>query len=321
MKATRQSRLRETEENLLAICSEPTSTEIALHRAKEELERELRVRRAELEAVADLLRRERAERKRVEQELNAARAKLEEQARTLEGQVAERTEHLQATNKSLETLCYSMAHDLRAPNRSVQGFAELLLDEHAHQLDATGREYLRRIAAAAARNDCLILDMLAYGRLGHAPLPRSPQTLEANFKNVLQNLAPEIKAKNASVTMRTPMPKVLANPTALEQVLTNLITNGLKFVPSGVAPVVTIWTSETDEAVRVHVKDNGLGIRREYHEVVFKVFERLHSAKAYPGTGIGLAIVQKAVERMGGTVGVKSELGKGSCFWIELPKP
>jgi signal transduction histidine kinase len=297
------------------------SSETDLRRAKEQLEQRVRERTAELTRANDRLLAEMAERKRAEQELNLAQEQLRHQARDLEAQVAERTAHLQATNKSLETLCYSMAHDLRAPNRSVQGFAELLLSEHADQLDSVGRGYLKRIVAAAARNDCLILDMLAYGRLGHAPLPCSEQSLEATLETVLQHLASDIKSKNAKVNVSYPLPRALANPTALEETLTNLLTNALKFVAPGVIPEVSIWAHDKGDSVRLCIQDNGLGIKREHHEVVFKVFERLHSAEAYPGTGIGLAIVQKAVERMGGRVGLESEPGKGSLFWIELLKP
>ena len=111
-----------------------------------------------------------------------------------------------------------------------------------------------------------------------------------------------------------------ANPIALEQALTNLLTNALKFVPPGVAPRVTVRAEEFDSRVRIYVEDNGIGIPPDQHERIFGIFERLHSDQTYPGTGIGLAIVQKSVERMGGRVGVESEPGKGSRFWFELPR-
>ena len=259
-------------------------------------------------------------RKRAEERLVTVQQELQGQKHDLEKLVAERTAHLEATNKSLETLCYNLAHDLRAPNRSMQGFAELLLGDYAQALDATGQDYLRRIAAAAARNDLLILDMLTYGRLGHAPLPCSPQDLKAALEAVLQSLAGEIKGKGARVQIKPPLPSVQANPVALEQALTNLLTNALKFVAPGVTPLVTVWSEDCASGVRLHIQDNGIGIASQHYSLLFRVFERLPAAKAYPGTGIGLAIVQKAAERMGGQVGLESEPGKGSCFWIELPR-
>jgi len=140
---------------------------------------------------------------------------------------------------------------------------------------------------------------------------------------VLEQFAAEAKQKNASIEVKTPLPEVLANATALEQALSNLINNALKFVPPGIAPQIKIWAEEKVRAedhrpmVRLCIQDNGVGIPPELHVKAFNVFERLH--EGYPGTGIGLAIVKKAVERMEGSVDLKSTPGQGSCFWIELP--
>jgi signal transduction histidine kinase len=127
------------------------------------------------------------------------------------------------------------------------------------------------------------------------------------------------QAAHAKINIQAPLPKVTGNPTALKQVLENLLANATKFVLPGVVPQVEVFAKERNGWVRVHIKDNGIGIDPQYHERIFRVFERL-AGKEYPGTGIGLAIVQKGVERMGGRAGVESEPGKGSCFWIELPK-
>ncbi|HMJ91518.1 MAG TPA: ATP-binding protein, partial [Candidatus Acidoferrum sp.] len=116
------------------------------------------------------------------------------------------------------------------------------------------------------------------------------------------------------------LPEVMGNVTLLQQVFTNLITNALKFVPEGTAPRIEVFASERNGKVRVTVQDNGIGIDPAQHERIFGVFERLHTNHLYPGTGIGLAIVDKAIERMGGSVGVESEPGKGSAFWFELPR-
>lgn len=119
--------------------------------------------------------------------------------------------------------------------------------------------------------------------------------------------------------MDNPLPRVLANPTVLTQVLTNLISNAIKFVPPGTAPDLTIRAEHHSASARIWVEDNGIGIAPEFQEKIFGTFQRLHSADAYPGTGIGLAIVRKGLERMNGRVGVVSEPGKGSRFWFELP--
>jgi signal transduction histidine kinase len=310
MLATLESRLAAAEESLRAA-----------QRAREELQEEAEERLHQLLASKELLRAEMAERTTSEEQLKSAQCVLEAHAVDLEAKVAERTSELQAAKKSIETLCYSIAHDLRAPNRSMQGFAELLLAEHARALNPTGNEYLRRIAAAAARNDCLILDMLAYGRLSHTALPCSEHSLESSVQTVLQSQSGDITEKKAVIQIKSPLPMVHANPTALEDALGHLLSNALKFMSSGVTPEVTIWAEERADSVRVCVQDNGVGIPSEHHEKIFSIFERLHSAEAYPGTGMGLAIVQQAVDRMGGRVGLTSEPGRGSCFWIELLKP
>jgi signal transduction histidine kinase len=253
--------------------------------------------------------------------LNGAKEELARANQDLEKTVRERTQHLNETIRSLETVCYNIAHDLRAPNRAIAGFAEVLLAEHADPLDEIARDCLRRISLAAQRSDALTLDLLAYGRLGHANLPCSSQSLKAHVQAVLHKLSPVVADAKASVEVREPLPDVKANPTALEQVLTNLLTNALKFVAPGVQPHITIHVEDTGPSCRIMVEDNGIGIPPEHQQNIFGVFQRLHGPEEYPGSGIGLAIVQKSVERMGGKVGVDSTTEQGSRFWFELPKP
>jgi signal transduction histidine kinase len=253
--------------------------------------------------------------------LNAAKDELAHVNRDLEKTIQERTGHLKETIRSLEVVCYNIAHDLRAPNRAIAGFAQALLGSHGALLDDTARDCLRRIASAAQRSDALTLDLLAYGRLGHADLPCSRQSLDVHVHTVIEKLASEIEAAQALIEIPGPLPELWANSTALEQVFTNLITNALKFVFAGVRPHVTICTEDAGAYCRVLVQDNGIGIPVEHQQQVFGVFQRLHPLGRYPGTGIGLAIVQKSIERMGGRVGVRSSSGSGSCFWFELLKP
>ena len=123
------------------------------------------------------------------------------------------------------------------------------------------------------------------------------------------------------MTVERPLPQVMGHYATLVQVMTNLLTNGIKFVAPGVQPQLRIWSEERDDWVRLWLRDNGIGIAPEYQEHIFRIFERLHGVETYPGTGLGLSIVRKAIERMGGHVGVESALGQGSTFWVELCKP
>ena len=141
----------------------------------------------------------------------------------------------------------------------------------------------------------------------------------AAFKAALAQHSEEIEKTSASVTLPSTLPIVWANPTIVEQIASNLIGNALKFVRTGETPVVQITAEDCGDFTRVWVQDNGIGIEPDYHQKIFGLFERLHSEKSYRGTGIGLAIVQKGIERMDGRVGLESEPGQGSRFWIELP--
>lgn len=257
-------------------------------------------------------------RRRAEEELRRTKERLREYASTLEQRVAERTTRLQQSLESLEGVLYHVAHDLRAPLRAMASFTNILLKEHSAQLDADGADYVRRIFTAAGHMDELVQDLLAYGRLAHTPVPLAPVNLEAHVDRVVQRFSKEIHARRAEVNVRRPLPAVQANGEVLAEVLCHLLDNALKFVAPAKAPHVRIW-AENGGRVRLWIEDNGLGIKPEFHDRIFRVFERLHAQDAYGGTGIGLAIVRKGLERMGGNVGLESRDGKGSLFWVELP--
>jgi PAS domain S-box-containing protein len=259
-----------------------------------------------------------SQRQQVEQDLRDAQDRLKSYTSELEQRVAQRTAHLQQSLQSLEGLLYHVAHDLRAPLRSMASFTNILLEEYGSSFDERGKDYAHRISASARRMDELVHDLLAYGRLAHAQVPLHEVNLEAELDAVLDQF-PDIKEHRAEVIVQKPLPPVIGNASVLEQVLSNIISNALKFVPSGVSPRIRIW-SENGNGVRLWIQDNGIGIRPEYHDRIFRVFERLHTTADYPGTGIGLAIVKKAMERMGGRVGVDSTSGEGSRFWLELAK-
>jgi PAS domain S-box-containing protein len=246
------------------------------------------------------------------------REELQHYAAELEQHVSERTTQLQEANSELEAFAYSIAHDLRAPLRSIQGFSEALLEDYADRLDATGRSYSDRIIASTKRMDNLITDLLAYSRLSRTEIQLNALNLTSIMAEVLTQLEAELQEHKAKVIVEESLPIVMGHRTTLVQVFTNLIANAVKFVACDVQPRVRVWPEESDEWIRIWVEDNGIGIAPQYQERIFQVFERLHSSDTYPGTGIGLAIVRKGVERMEGQVGVESQVGQGSRFWIEL---
>jgi signal transduction histidine kinase len=281
------------------------------------------LRQHELTEAADLantlLQAEIAERQRVELALRRAQALLLDRAGQLEGEVTQRTSELAATNQQLEAFVYSIAHDLRAPLRSLQGFSELLVEEAGATLGETCREYTKQINKLAYFMDALLSDLLAFSRISQQHVELASVSLQADVAAVLSQLSVEVREQNISVEHPGTWPSVMAHEPTLIQVLFNLVSNALKFAVPGVPPKVRLRAQDQGEFIRVWVEDNGIGIAPGHHDQIFKVFTRLQSGK-FPGTGIGLAIVRKGVERMGGCSGVESALGQGSRFWFELRK-
>lgn len=238
----------------------------------------------------------------------------------LDQRVQERTTQLQETSDQMEAFCYSISHDLRAPLRSIRGFSQAILEDYSALLDSNGRDYLRRIMEGAEKMDSLIHDLLEYSRLGRSMLTFEPINLQATVQRSIAQFEDEIRAKNASISVESPLLRVQGHGPTVEQMIVNLLSNALKFVNPGVKPLIRIRSHEAGNKVRLWVEDNGIGIAPEHHARIFGVFERLHPVDTFPGTGIGLAIVSKAATRMGGRAGVESALGAGSRFWFELPK-
>jgi PAS domain S-box-containing protein len=259
------------------------------------------------------------ERKRVEEALQLAQKQLADRTDQLEQAVTERTGELITTNKQLEAFIYSIAHDLRAPLRAMQGFSAMLVEEAGVALSETAQDYAQRISKSSQFMDAMLRDLLEFSRVSQQHLELAPVGLGTVVEGILWRLARDIREKNARVENSGPWPFVLAHEPTLSQVLFNLMSNALKFVAPDVAPVVRLRTEERTEFIRVWVEDNGIGIAFDYQDQIFRLFARLHGEK-YPGTGVGLAIVQKGVERMGGRVGMESAPGQGSRFWFELKK-
>lgn len=260
------------------------------------------------------------ERRRTERELKDSQDRFRQLYNTLEFRVAERTSDLQSALRELETFAYSVAHDLRGPLRAMVGFSQALLEDYGGALDATGRDYARRIAEGARRLDQLTQDLLGYSRLARSEIPLEVVELDDVIARVVEDMGPELRERNADLRIETRLPAVEGHSLTLQQVVTNLFANALKFVFPGQTPRIRVRAGTRLGWVRVWVEDQGIGIPPEHHERIFGVFERLNRSEEYPGSGIGLAIVRKGVERMKGQVGVESELGKGSRFWFELPE-
>lgn len=238
---------------------------------------------------------------------------------TLEARVEERTVELQKSNAHLNAFTYSVAHDLRAPLRAMHGFAQAIIDDYGDSLGAQGRSFANRIINAADSVDELIQGLLEYSRIGSDERPIEPTDLNRVLEEVLSKKSLGLR-RNAEILVADNLPAVLGNRPVLKQIVVNLLRNAVMFVGEGVRPQVQISTETHRGRVRLWVEDNGIGILPEYHEQIFQVFERLHSAEEYPGTGIGLAIVRRAAESLAGTTGVNSIQGAGSRFWVELPQ-
>jgi signal transduction histidine kinase len=251
------------------------------------------------------------------EEREHAQKKLREHAANLEQKVDERTAELNERVAELESFSYSISHDMRQPLRAMQGYAQMLTEDYRDQLDERGRKYLERIRSAAVRLDHLIRDVLTYSRITGSNSPFVVIDLDKLLREVVDGY-PELR--QAGIEISNSLAFVRGHEVPLTQCISNLLGNAVKFVKRGEKPKVHVWTDHRDQFVRLWIEDEGIGIAPEDRERIFQIFSRVHHEKAYEGTGIGLSIVRKAIERMGGRVGVESELGKGSRFWIELPK-
>jgi PAS domain S-box-containing protein len=277
------------------------------------------------------------ERKRAEQELLAAKNEIGRHATHLEQVVAERTGQLRETIRELEGFSYSVSHDMRAPLRAMQSFAQFLVDEYAGKLDEQGLNYLQQIMRSAVRLDRLIQDVLSYARILHVPLPIERVDLDRLVRDIVETF-PNVQPIKPEIQIKGTLPQVMANEALLGQCVSNLLSNGAKFVSPGATPRLKIWAEETRltkgnqankeglssspscPTVKLFFRDNGIGIAPEDRDRIFRLFERIHPATEYEGTGIGLTVVRKATERMGAQVGFDSQPGKGSNFWIQLKK-
>ncbi len=312
--------------------------------------------RQTVRAIRYAIERKRAEDhlKRTEAALRESEQRLRESNSELERRVAERTAELGETISDLEDFSHSITHDLRAPLRAIRSFAQILGEE----CQACGRpgaqEHVRRIVSAASRMDKLIQDVLQYSRLVRSELPLRPVDIRALLSDII-NTYPGFQPPEVEITIEGTLPRVLGNEAALTQCFSNLLGNAVKFVAPGTRPRVRVWAetmgsaksevrspkcevrsageggdpnaepqaeawgaepSRDPASIRLWFADNGIGIPKDAQQRIFDLFQRLD--RSYDGTGVGLTVVRKAVEKMGGKVGVESEPGRGSRFWVEL---
>jgi signal transduction histidine kinase len=195
----------------------------------------------------------------------------------------------------------------------------LLAEDHAASLEKSAQHLLKRIQASSEFMDKLLLDLLAFGRAARAEIELGPVEVQAAWDDACFQCVTQIEQIQAHLETAKPLPRVRSHEATLAQCLANLLSNALKFVAPGAQPAIRFWAEDRGSWVRLWLADNGIGIPEREHERVFRVFERLNGTR-YPGTGIGLSIVRKGIERMGGKLGLESGHGQGSRFWIELPK-
>lgn len=255
----------------------------------------------------------------LEAEVELRTTELQESRALLERRVDERTEAYRQSNEDLERFAYVASHDLQEPLRMVSSYMELLEDEHVEQLDDDAREYVRYAADGARRMQVLLDDLLAYSRAQSRELVPEPIPAEEAFEAALDNLALRISETSATIT-HDPLPVVSFDRTQLVQLFQNLISNALRFAKAGETPRVHVGAQRNGEEWVISVRDEGVGFDMKFKERVFDLFKRLHKRGAYEGTGIGLAICKKVVERHGGEIDVVTAPGEGTTFRVRLPR-
>lgn len=254
-------------------------------------------------------------RKKTERELGLAKEEISRQTTTLQEHVEERTARLKEIIGELEMFSYAVAHDMRAPLRAMEGYANILMEDFGVNLPIEGQGHLRYIMAAAVRLDSLIQDVLTYSTVLHTDMKLSILDLNTLVQQIILTY-PQLHSGSVAVKIIGTLPKISGHPAAVSQCISNVLTNAAKFVATGTAPRITIRAEELNGYVRLWVEDNGIGIDPKDQKRIFGMFERV--TNTYEGNGIGLAIVRKSIQRLQGNAGVESSLGNGSKFWLEF---
>lgn len=235
-------------------------------------------------------------------------------------QLKETQRALEEINREQEAFNYSISHDLRAPLITINNYAGIVLSDFAERLGAEGQAMLERIRCAAVRMEDTLRDLLEYSTLSREDLVLGTVNTDEIVKDLLIEHRGLLQERRADVQVETSLPSVRACAPILHQVFANLLTNALKYTSEGEVPRVRIFAEDGTRTAVLKIADNGIGIDPKHHDRIFRLFERLHGYSKYPGSGVGLAIARRAVERMNGRIWVESEPGSGSCFCLELPK-
>jgi two-component system sensor histidine kinase/response regulator len=261
----------------------------------------------ELAAARERLEAEVTERKRVQEEITALNVEL-----------AARAAQLEAANQELESFSYSVSHDLRAPVRAINGFSNILEEEHAGQLDDEGKRLLRIVADQGRTMGHLIDDLLEFSRLGRQPIAAREIDMTALATAVLRDLATD--GDYAPAIKLHPLARASGDPALIRQVWINLLWNAIKFSSRRDKPEIEVSSYPNGHHNVFCVKDNGAGFDMQYYDKLFGVFHRLHRAEEFPGTGVGLALVHRVLSRHGGRIWADGKVGKGATFYFALPK-
>ena len=235
----------------------------------------------------------------------------------LNGELSRTVDALHSSNIDLQQFAYVASHDLQTPLRAIASFAQFLQDDYSGKFDATADDYLKRIVQGAHRMQQLIRDLLGYSRVESRAAPFQPTSLNEAFDDAVEMLSSSIAETEAHIT-RDDLPTIQADKSQIAQLLTNLIGNAVKYHGDN-PPKVHVSSETSDELYTISVEDNGIGIDPQHHERVFEIFRRLHTQTAYPGTGIGLAVCRRIVNRHGGDISVKSNESSGCTFVFTIP--
>lgn len=249
-----------------------------------------------------------------------AEAEIKKLNEDLELRVAQRTAELLAANKEMESFVYSVSHDLRAPLRSIMGFSEIISRRHKDNLNEEGQEYFGYVVEAAKNMANLIEGLLKFSRLGRNTTSGIQVPLKDILETVLQSLNQDIMDHKAKIILPEKLPVITGDKSLLGQIFANLINNAIRYHRKDVDPEIRLTAEENEDTIVIKVQDNGMGIPKEHFNKIFNLFQRLHSNDEYPGTGIGLALVKKAVNALGGSIYLESEVGAGTTFIVEFPK-
>jgi len=245
-------------------------------------------------------------------------ATLQEFNQNLEQKVKNRTTQLELANKELETFSYSISHDLRAPLRGIIGFAAMLEEDYSSKLDPEAKRITSVIKNNTLKMGRLIDDLLAFSRMSRQDIKKTKISTTAMANEVIQDLLPENKNGHVKWIVHE-MPDIKGDINAMRQVWINLVSNAIKYSATKQQPEIEIGYRDGEEETTFFVKDNGVGFDEKYKDKLFKVFQRLHSAEEFEGTGVGLAIVEKIISKHGGRVWAEAEENKGACFYFSLP--